>query len=518
MKLLDLWRHSFPFRLSLVISLIFALLVIALSCGAFLIVSHGLMRTLDDGLLQVVQSIAPQVSDFVEEAEHDEDRVRHPHPGLSRETDPHELAEARRELALFTRQITDAVQLQIVDVRGNLLFRSDNFDGDAIPLLPDIEGTELATTKLVTAGGSGPVERREPAGKWTTWLPPGGSVRAVYLPIPRGHGAPYYLVGAVSTEPVRSVLLQLTQGLAVSLILALLLVGLISLYFAWQAFQPIQTVTRTAEAIDETSLETRIRTEVQDATLQRLVEVLNRMLERLQSAFQARRRFIDNASHELRTPLTALRAELELALDRPRTSQEYQSAIAHALEEVDRLIELSEALLLLSKAGRSLHGEAGTQLRPLVARVVKRMETNARLAGVTVVDEIPEGLEVHGNARSLESMLSNLVQNAIEACTRECSVWIRASEQARGGIQGVAIQVEDNGTGMSPEVREKIFERFYQAKRDPKGGHAGLGLAIVREIVAAHRGQIEVTTEPDLGSRFTIWLPTSVLHLSGKKC
>ena len=499
MKLLELWRKSFPFRLSLALSFAFTLLVTSWGGAVFLIVSNGLYGTVDDGLLRVVRA-ASQLHGVEEIIEHGDDRE-------SKREEWHEIEEAWHELAGFTGQSRDTVLFQIVDDRGHLISQSGRLNGHVIPLLHSLQGVEFATVLPILLE-SGRVKTQEPAGKWY-WLPPEGSVRAVYLPLGEANDTQYVLVGAVSTEPIRSVLSQLLKGMVASLLLAFLLINLVSTYFAWQAFKPIKTVTNTAEAIDAASLETRIQAEVRDITLQRLVEVLNRMLERLQKAFQARRNFLDNASHELRTPLTSLRAELELALERPRTNQELRNAISRALEEVDHLIELSEALLLLSKSGKLPDERVNVPLQPMVLRVIKRLEAKAHSVGVSIEPDIPGELSLYGDPHALESMLGNLVQNAIEACQKGCTVRIRAEAKRRDGKQGVALRVVDNGAGMPGDIKEKIFERFYQAKRDDQGGHAGLGLAIVQEIVTAHRGQIEVESEQGKGTHIQVWLPES---------
>lgn len=293
-----------------------------------------------------------------------------------------------------------------------------------------------------------------------------------------------------------------------TLLLALATVGAVSTLLAARAFLPLRAVIETAEAIDEATLNSRITASVSDSTLERLVEVLNRMLGRLEQAFRARRRFLDDASHELRTPLAALRAELELALRRPRSPQAYREALGRALEDVNHLIELAEALLLVARAGGPLRLQGGVELFQVAEAALRRCRPAALHAGVELVNRVPRGLAIPGDPLALERVVVNLVNNGIAACTPGGQVVVDATQEARDGRAGVLLVVADDGQGIPPQEQERIFERFYRrAGGGEAGGGTGLGLAIVREVVLAHGGTVEVESSPGRGTRMKVWLP-----------
>jgi signal transduction histidine kinase len=230
------------------------------------------------------------------------------------------------------------------------------------------------------------------------------------------------------------------------------------------------------------------------------------MLARLEEAFTQSRRFAADAAHELRTPLAALRGSIEVALRGERSPGEYRRVLASGLEEVERLIRLSEDLLLLS---RSMAGPEPTRavvdLEPLLLEV---FDVGARLghaAGVSVRIERAAPAPVRGEAVALRRALVNLVENAVKYTPRGGKVDLSLSAEAGTAV----IEVSDTGIGLEPADAERIFDPFVRldAARSRDTGGAGLGLAIARSIAVAHRGTLAVESRPGAGSRFTLRLP-----------
>ena len=483
------WRRSFPLRLGVLTAAAFAAVVVTVVAVIFVNVAAGLYETMDRGLAESARLLAA-------EAAREDDLQR----ALR---DPEELEELQEELDEWLLARGD-LYVQLVGPGGLLLARSSSLGGRAVPWVGDVDRPTFATLSLAAGVEGRRLPRSGAAVPWAGWLPPAGSVRAVHYPL-TVDGQALTLVTAVPAAPARSVLLSLSGRLLLVLPLALLLVGALSALLARRAFRPIQDLAQAAEAIDEASLDRRLAVAVDDATLEGLVRSLNAMLARLEAGFAARRRFLDDASHELRTPLAALRTELELTLRRQRSPEAYRKALESALREVDHLIQLSEALLALARAGRAVGSPEAVRLRPIVARGVRQVATVAG-GRLRITNRVPAGQVVYGDELALGRVVVNLLDNAVRACGPGGSIDVSAREQTRQGRRGVALTIADDGRGMTDEERRRAVERFYQSDREGSG-RAGLGLAMVREIILAHHGQLDIDSAPGRGTRVTVWLP-----------
>ena len=272
------------------------------------------------------------------------------------------------------------------------------------------------------------------------------------------------------------------------------------------ALRPLDRMTRTARRISAEDLSRRVERPGTGDELDRLAETLNDMLARLDQAFSQSRRFAADAAHELRTPLAALRGSMEVAQRGERSAEEYRRVVASGLEEVARLIRLSEDLLLLSRSMAGPEpGRAVVDLEPLLLEVFDAGARLGQAAGVTVRAGGATPAPVRGDAAALRRALLNLVENAIKYTPRGGKVELRLSVRA-----GTAeVEVSDTGIGLEPADAERIFDPFVRldAARSRDTGGAGLGLAIARSIVAAHGGTLSVESGPGSGSRFILRLP-----------
>lgn len=276
---------------------------------------------------------------------------------------------------------------------------------------------------------------------------------------------------------------------------------------AGAALRPVDRLTRTARSISAGALTQRIRLRGPDDELHRLAAAFDEMLDRLEQAFERERRFTADVAHELRTPLTALRGELEVALRRPRTTQEYRATLHSLTEEVDRLTGLVTDLLLLARA------DAGTEpLRPapvdvdqLIRSVADRFTASALEQGVTLRLTGPAGVWGTVDADRLRQALANLLDNALKHTPRGGLVEVTWAVD-----RGLTIEVADTGEGIDPQHLPHIFERFYKVEghRSRDQGGAGLGLSITKWVVEAHGGRITVASQPGAGTRVTVWIPS----------
>lgn len=223
---------------------------------------------------------------------------------------------------------------------------------------------------------------------------------------------------------------------------------------------------------------------------------------RLAAARSSQDRLIADAAHELRTPLAALRAGIDVALRREREREELREALEHARVEVDRLADLSSSLLDLAALRASpLERERGD----LVAVLVEAVDAARALAeerGCLVRLRTPERAEAEFAPAALRQALDNLLSNAIKFAPAGSEIDVELRDHAGGGWE---FCVDDRGPGVPEEAREVIFEPFHRLGRS--GAGAGLGLAIVRDVVHRHRGEVHVEERPGGGARFRLRLP-----------
>lgn len=310
---------------------------------------------------------------------------------------------------------------------------------------------------------------------------------------------------AAPLQPLTVVLKTLVQ-----LLLALgAVVTTLTFVGAWglasRAVRPAREIAEQAEAITAGSLAARIRAHGDAVEYERLVAVLNEMLTRLESAFEAQRRFVADAGHEIRHPVAVLRAALDLVLRRDRAPEEYRTAIADAVAQTDRISGLADGLLTLARADA---GVLNPQRKPhellrVAEEAVRRVELVAEGHGVR--------LSAHGeptmaavDADLLGRALNNLLDNALKFTPAGGSVTVTVESDAAAGL----VHVTDTGPGVPAEHLPLLFGRFFRG--DPSravGGGAGLGLAIAKGIAAAHGGEVTYTPNQPHGSRFTIRLP-----------
>ncbi len=269
----------------------------------------------------------------------------------------------------------------------------------------------------------------------------------------------------------------------------------------------VDRVTKAAKEISARNLSLRLDKPKQRDEIGRLVETFNDMISRLDKSFSQIKRFTSDASHELRTPLTILRGEIEVALKKERSSEEYQQTLNSALEEVMRLSQLVETLLDLSKvdSSREKLDLKENNLSILIAEILEDMEIISESKQISLKSDIePEVAFPFDKARMHQAVL-NLVDNAVKYTPEDGDVSVSLDD--RGHY--VEIAVSDTGIGMTHEELSRVFDRFYRVDEargaDVKG--SGLGLSIVNWIVKAHRGKIVAKSQYQFGSTFHILLP-----------
>lgn len=331
-----------------------------------------------------------------------------------------------------------------------------------------------------------------------------GNLRVATAPIVRrGH-----IIGtAVVWESQRAVNEARESLLLVMLVTGpvLLLIAILGgLALASRALRPLAALTHTASAISATDLSRRVPVRPVNDELSDLAVTFNAMIDRLEAAVSRERRFTADASHELRSPLSVIRAEATLALERPRSPDEYRQALRAVDEQAAGMEDLIAALLALARAESAPESMTTSVVAHLVAEAVAEVSAGRQTAVIESV--VPEDLAVRGNVTLLIRALRNLIDNAVRFSPAGGTVRIRAWAEAAT----VVIQISDEGPGIAPEHQERIFEPFYQvqAARTPGASH-GLGLSICARIVEAHGGQVTLLPHQDSGAVFRVELPAA---------
>jgi two-component system, OmpR family, sensor kinase len=272
-----------------------------------------------------------------------------------------------------------------------------------------------------------------------------------------------------------------------------------------RAFAPIVRVTQTANEITIQRLDRRVDAPAADDEARHLAEALNGLLGRLERGYRELAMFASDASHELRTPIAAVCTELEVALRRPRSAEEWVSSAQSALRELRRLGKITDALLRFAQADASDGRDAETiEVADWLADVVDAHAAAAREAGVTIDVRIdPERTRVRGDLAMLSTAAGNILSNALRYAPRGSAIIVEAT--ARAGR--VAIAIEDQGPGLGAHDPEVIFRPFARGSHASDRDGIGLGLPIAVRIVERHDGTITAANRASGGARFTIELP-----------
>jgi two-component system, OmpR family, sensor kinase len=390
------------------------------------------------------------------------------------------------------------------------LVDQDASGGTTLAQLLDADGAVTRTTIGAMAPLLSPGDAARVAAGGTVW-------RSITLKTPAGD---WRVLGvrardggvvavARSLEPREETLHRLLHELMIAFPLALLLAAVAGYALAAGALRPVEAMRRRAAAVTATR-PGRLPVPRSRDEVSRLALTLNDMLERLEASFQHERRFLSDASHELRTPLALLRAELELALRRPRSAEELELALRSAAEETERLSRLAEDLLLIARADqgalpiRREHIPATDVLTTVAERFAMRARSHMQVVHVEGGDAM-----LDADPLRVEQALGNLVDNALAhgggAVTLEA--------RPRNGV--VELHVTDDGPGFPEDFVERAFDRFSRADDARSRGGTGLGLSIVALIADAHGCDAGASNRPTGGA--DVWFAVPAPPRQGKE-
>jgi signal transduction histidine kinase len=427
-----------------------------------------------------------------------------------------------QEVAELRRLNPDIERLEVVDVRGRVLLLGDEGNvtvygsGGNSPVVTDPELVRALSGLETTAARVTGIDGRR-------------RYRVVDPVVTKWGGHHYSLIGTFSYENVDR---QLRSSLWLSTLIIAIGLGLTrwaSVRLAEGIMKGVDRLREGVRRLREGHLKERVSVSSGDeieeladgfnlmadellATIERLRNA-NRELETLD---QTKADLVANVSHELKTPLTALRGYLELIADGGlgEVPDDAQRAVAICRKNVQRLALRVEELVQLAHLDRFTALDSPRErvnLGRLLDASVETFQPRVEERGIEVVLHVEPGLRpLEANVEQLERVFLNLLDNAVKFTRGEGTVFVTAESCSHEDLDGVLVKVQDNGVGIPQSEIMRIFDRFHQV--DPSSrrrfGGMGLGLSLVRSIVEAHSGVVWAESEPDVGSTFSVWLPT----------
>jgi two-component system, OmpR family, sensor kinase len=405
---------------------------------------------------------------------------------------PHDLAEVGVPGEFF----------EIRDDRGQLIAHSRELSNGPLNVGVDLSSREATPPKTIQVSGY-------------------GSVRMVSVPV-RAKSGTWTLILATSTKDADLALRRFRRLILVLLISNLGLVGVGSSLYVRGSLRPLSDLTRTISSMtrhlrsrsaSQVQVPERLRTPLPvlnpDDELGRLTQAFNQLFATLSDALQQMQQFVSDASHELRTPLSILRGETSLLLRGPRSTAEYQQALAIIDTELNNLARIVEGLftLAMADAGRLCIGKEAVNVHAVLSEACELVSRRARARSIAIDQRCLDELSLSGDEVLVRELFLIFLDNALKYSPPDTTVRITVKE-----LDGMAVVAfEDQGFGIAPEHLPHIFERFYRVapsgELDPQSG--GLGLAIARAIAQAHEGSIECSSTLGKGSVFTIKLPSA---------
>ncbi len=399
--------------------------------------------------------------------------------------------------------------VEVLSIDGNIIIKSTNLKDTLLPVESEVFTLALSQHQVFETLGNSISQK----------VGTKGHLRMVTYPV-SDNGIPRYLVQvASSTAALDENLLELRIILLIAVPLTILAAAFGGFYTAKKAFDPIDRIIRTAQSISAQHLDKRLDIGKVDDEITRLSGTLNEMFNRIEEAFKLQKQFTADASHELKTPLTILLGEIEVALNNPRTTEDYQNILTSAVEEIRRITNIVDDLLTIA---RLESGQLRFQKRPirvdeLLLDAISRASGYASQHSISINYEVlnksgheSEEVFVEGDRDKLLSVFINLLDNAIKYSHRDSTIRVVQIIEEKFA----RLEIIDKGIGISPQNLPHVFDRFYRAdkSRSANGSQrgSGLGLSISKFLVEAHSGTITLESVEGEGTTVIVRLP--VLH------
>ncbi len=278
-------------------------------------------------------------------------------------------------------------------------------------------------------------------------------------------------------------------------------------FIADRALSPIKHLINTLNSIVSSArIKERVpNTSGTDKFNSELINLFNSMLDKIESLISGMKNILDNVAHDLRTPMTRLRGTAELALQTENNEDELREALSDCIEESERILLTLNTLMDVSEAetGALKLNPERINIAELIDEVVDLYDYVAEEKKISVNCDYPKEFFLTADSNWIRQVLANLLDNAIKYTPPDGRIDIEVIHKETKAV----IKIKDTGIGIPKEELENIWERLYRGDESRTQRGLGLGLSLVKAIVGAHRGYVEVTSEPGTGSIFTIYLP-----------
>jgi heavy metal sensor kinase len=396
---------------------------------------------------------------------------------------------------------------QVYNSTEVIVMQSAQLNNVSIPISKDLLTSAINGHREITS-----VFSEAPNGLWDKF-----GARIIYFPAMH-HQHKYAVILVAPLTSVETMLSNLRLIIFIAIPVTLLLAAIVGWLFSKRAYAPVGELVTKANTITAEKLHSRLIVSDADDEISHLAETLNNMIERLEESFKTLKQFTSDASHELRTPLTILRGEIEVTLKKNREADEYVNILKGNLDEVKRLQNIVEGLLTLSQFenNRIVIRHEKLNLTDIVIESLTKSRILAERKNIRLIlkldEDSSENIIISGDNKKLLNVFLNLFDNAIKYSNDNSEIICFTGTNPKDGFAFVTIK--DEGIGIGEESLKSIFERFYRADSSRTRGESyslGLGLSIVKAVIEAHEGRIEVKSDTGKGSAFTIYLPVSTV-------
>jgi heavy metal sensor kinase len=304
----------------------------------------------------------------------------------------------------------------------------------------------------------------------------------------------------------RRILLRNFREIFALAMIPVVLIGIAAgAFLAFRSLRPIRDLINTVSDIEAGKMDARVPYRGTGDELDELARLFNKMLERIKSLIDRMQDTLDDVAHDLKTPVTRLRNVIETTLQSRCDRETLREALMDCAEESERIVAMLETLMDISEA------EAGTialnieevQIESLIRDVVELYEYVAEEKGVEIMFQACASLVARVDPNRIRQVISNLLDNAVKYTSKGGMIEIRSDKKD----DGIMISIKDTGTGIPRKELPRIFDRLYRGDKSRSSRGIGLGLSLVKAVIHAHKGRIEVESYPGMGSCFTIYLP-----------
>ncbi len=468
---------SIKFKLAFLYSVSFLLSLAIYSALTFYYTKKDLLNDLDNSLCSevrwLVDVVEPKISNFESETSAIED-------GSIAKIDSTLEDEIWNIIYEHTLLSSRKQFIQIKDTSGNEIYRSLSLGSLDLPIDTISKSNDVFLTTIENFNS-----------------------HKIRLAVLRSE---YIVVGiAYPLDEINHAMTNLFKFFILLIPFALVVSVLGGIFLAGRSLKPVDDIVKIANEISSGNLHRRIPEPKTQDEISKLVKTLNEMIDQIDKSFERMRQFSADVSHELKTPLTIIRGEIELALTGKKSVSALRETLADILEEVVRLSNMIDDLLMLfkSETGQIKLDIKKVNIAKLLMELFEDIKILAERNEVNLKVGRVEEAYVDGDEMKLKQLFLNLIDNAIKYNKKNGEVEINVENQG----EFVCVSVSDTGIGIPKEELNLIFERFYRVDKARTSGGVGLGLSIAKWIAQMHNGRIEVESELGQGSKFRVILP-----------